>query len=73
VVAVLGEVPEAMDEGEAPGTLGLYNPALDQWWSLPGPYASDGIALAWTGRELVAWGGHDGTNMSPTGDRMRLR
>jgi hypothetical protein len=73
VVAVLGDAADALDEGEPPGSLGLYNPVRDQWWSVPGPYASDGIALAWTGRDLVAWGGHDGTNMSPTGDRIRLR
>jgi hypothetical protein len=73
VVAVLGDAADMMDMDEPPGSLGLYNPVRDQWWSLPGPYASDGIALAWTGHDLVAWGGHDGTNMSPTGDRIRLR
>lgn len=73
VVAVLGDAADAMDMDDPPGSLGLYNPARDQWWSIAGPYASDGIAIAWTGHELVAWGGHDGTNMSPTGDRIRLR
>lgn len=73
VVAVLGEVVDAIEMEEPPGSLGLYNAVRDQWWSLPGPYPSDGIALAWTGRELVAWGGHDGTNMSLMGDRVRLR
>ena len=33
----------------------------------PQPPASDGIAIA------IAWRGHDGTNMSPTGDHIRLR
>jgi len=73
VIAVLGDAAEAMDMDEPPGSLGLYNPVRDQWWSVAGPYASDGIAIAWTGQELVAWGGFDGTNMSPTGDRVRLR
>jgi hypothetical protein len=73
VVAVLGEIPEALDLDVHPGTLGLYNPKLDRWWSLAGPFVSEGMALTWTGRELVAWGGFDGTNMSPTGDRVRLR
>lgn len=73
VVAVLGEIPAALDMDVHPGTLGLYNPELDQWWSLRGPFVSHGMAMTWTGRELVAWGGFDGTNMSPTGDRVRLR
>lgn len=73
VVAVLGDVPDAMDMAVPPGSLGLYDPERDRWWNIAGPYASDGIALAWTGHELVAWGGFDGTNMSPTGDRIRLR
>lgn len=72
VVAVLGGV-DMMDYDEPPGSLGLYNPALDRWWSLPGPYPSDDIAITWTGTELVAWGGFDGTNMSPMGERVRLR
>lgn len=73
VVAVLGEVPAALDMEVLPGRLGLYSPAHDRWWSLPGPFVSHGMAIAWTGRELVTWGGFDGTNMSPTGDRVRLR
>jgi hypothetical protein len=73
VVAVLGDAADALDMDDPPGSLGLYNPVQDQWWSVAGPYASEGIAIAWTGHELVAWGGHDGTNMSPTGDRVRLR
>jgi hypothetical protein len=73
VVAVLGDAADAMDMDDPPGSLGLYNPVRDQWWSIAGPYASEGIAMAWTGHDLVAWGGHDGTNMSPMGDRIRLR
>ena len=73
VIAVLGDAADAMDMDQPPGSLGLYNPVRGQWWSIAGPYASEGIAIAWTGQDLVAWGGHDGTNMSPTGDRIRLR
>ncbi|MEM6992719.1 MAG: hypothetical protein AAF721_19550 [Myxococcota bacterium] len=70
VVAILGE---PVDWEHNDHSLSLYNAAEDRWWTIPGPYASAGIAMAWTGTDLVAWGGHDGTNMSPTGECVRLR
>lgn len=71
VVAILGEAYDD-DDGALP-SLALYDVAKDTWRTLPGPYPSADIAMVWTGTELLAWGGFDGTNMSATGERVRLR
>lgn len=70
LMLVLGE--PGGDDMDAP-SLGVYSVQHDRWWSMPGPYPSSDIAAVWTGSELIAWGGFDGTNMSPTGERVRLR
>lgn len=71
LMLVLGE-PVGDDDGSV-GSLDIYNVELNRWWTIRGPYPSADIAAVWTGTELIAWGGFDGTNMSPTGERVRLR
>ncbi len=70
LMLVLGE--PGGESRNAP-SLDIYSVAHDRWWSMRGPYPSTDIAAVWTGSELIAWGGFDGTNMSPSGERVRLR
>lgn len=70
VLAVVGQ-PEPDDAGSY--VLGLYYPARDRWWNVESyAFNLDGGSMIWTGTELVAWGGSDGTNMLPIGTRVRL-
>jgi hypothetical protein len=48
-----------------------YDPTADRWSSLPmAPLKGSGQTVAWTGRELIAWGGvigtPPGTHTAPT-------
>ena len=54
-------------------TGGLYDPATDTWTgatSLSGaPSPRSKPSAVWTGREMIIWGGYDGTTMFNTGAR----
>nr|MDQ3369240.1 hypothetical protein [Myxococcota bacterium] len=66
-LVVVGEPDEAATP--APGAA-RYHVGRDAW-SAVDEYGAIGPTVIWTGAEVVAWGGYDGTNLTAAGWRRR--
>src|SRR5437899_8174445 len=59
-------------DGDYADTGGKYNPATDSWIATNSTNAPNGRfshTAAWTGSEMIVWGGNDGNNDLNTGGR----
>jgi hypothetical protein len=78
VMIVWGGVDQAIQPAKTLGDGGIYDPATDAWTAIPdagalGPTPRGGAMTAWTGAEMVVWGGgeRDAWFYNPTTGKWR--